>query len=93
MALQKEMNHERFWWGRPITRPISEITEQSFYLLRRRLCSLRQVQRIEPGEMARTFNCGVGIVLAVDPVVAMPLMERLANEGEDAFVIGELAAA
>ena len=44
-------------------------------------------------EMRRTFNCGVGLVMAVEPAVAMPLMERLANEGEDAFVIGELVSA
>jgi phosphoribosylformylglycinamidine cyclo-ligase len=43
-------------------------------------------------EMHRTFNCGVGLVMAVDPAVANPLMERLANEGEAPFVIGELAA-
>jgi phosphoribosylaminoimidazole (AIR) synthetase len=43
--------------------------------------------------MRRTFNCGVGLVMAVDPQVANPLMERLANEGEAPFVIGELAPA
>jgi phosphoribosylformylglycinamidine cyclo-ligase len=44
-------------------------------------------------EMHRTFNCGVGMVLAVEPAVAQPLMERLFNEGEAPFVIGELAPA
>jgi phosphoribosylaminoimidazole (AIR) synthetase len=43
--------------------------------------------------MRRTFNCGVGMVLAVEPAVAAPLMERLINEGEAPFVIGELANA
>ncbi len=44
-------------------------------------------------EMRRTFNCGVGMVAAVAPAVAGPLMERLINEGEAPFVIGELADA
>ena len=54
---------------------------------------LQEVGGLSDEEMRRTFNCGIGIVLAVDPAVAMPLMERLANEGENAFVIGELAPA
>ena len=54
---------------------------------------LQETGAMSDEEMRRTFNCGVGIVMAVDPAVAMPLMERLANEGEDAFVIGELAPA
>jgi len=54
---------------------------------------LQDVGGLSDDEMRRTFNCGIGIVMAVDPVVAMPLMERLANEGENAFVIGELASA
>jgi phosphoribosylformylglycinamidine cyclo-ligase len=48
---------------------------------------------ISDEEMRRTFNCGVGIVLAVEPAVAGPLMDRLINEGEAPFVIGELAQA
>jgi hypothetical protein len=31
--------------------------------------------------------------MAVDPVVAQPLMERLIDQGEEPFVIGELGAA
>lgn len=54
---------------------------------------LQQVGGLSDTEMHRTFNCGVGIVLAVDPVVANPLMERLVMEGHAPFVIGELVAA
>ncbi len=54
---------------------------------------LQQVGGISDEEMHRTFNCGIGIVLAVDPAALMPLMEQLANDGETAFVIGELTAA
>jgi phosphoribosylformylglycinamidine cyclo-ligase len=54
---------------------------------------LQQAGSVSDEEMRRTFNCGVGLVMAVDPQVANPLMERLANEGEAPFVIGELANA
>jgi phosphoribosylformylglycinamidine cyclo-ligase len=54
---------------------------------------LQRTGSVSDEEMRRTFNCGVGLVLAVDPQVANPLMERLANEGEAPFVIGELANA
>jgi phosphoribosylformylglycinamidine cyclo-ligase len=53
---------------------------------------LQEVGAVSDEEMRRTFNCGVGMVLAVEPAVAQPLMERLFNEGEAPFVIGELAA-
>jgi len=53
---------------------------------------LQEIGQVSDEEMRRTFNCGVGMVLAVEPAVAQPLMERLFNEGEAPFVIGELAA-
>jgi phosphoribosylaminoimidazole synthetase len=42
-------------------------------------------------EMRRTFNCGVGLVLIVDPHDLPDVLEGLVRDGEDAFVIGELA--
>lgn len=53
---------------------------------------LQETGAVSDEEMRRTFNCGVGMVLAVDPAVAEPLMERMFNEGDAPFVIGELAA-
>jgi phosphoribosylformylglycinamidine cyclo-ligase len=54
---------------------------------------LQRAGSVSDEEMRRTFNCGVGMVMAVEPAVAGPLMDRLVNEGEAPFVIGELAAA
>ena len=45
---------------------------------------------IEPGEMARTFNCGVGMVLAVAPSKVELVRTRLAEEGEDVLAIGRV---
>ncbi len=58
-----------------------------------RLMAFLQAQgRIEPEEMARTFNCGVGMVLVVGPDDAAAMLRDLDAAGERAFVIGEVAA-
>ena len=45
---------------------------------------------IEPGEMARTFNCGVGMVLAVAPSKVELVRTRLEEAGEDVLAIGRI---
>ncbi|MEL7190007.1 MAG: phosphoribosylformylglycinamidine cyclo-ligase [Pseudomonadota bacterium] len=45
---------------------------------------------IEPEEMARTFNCGVGMVLAVAEDDAASVTERLEAAGETVFTIGAI---
>jgi phosphoribosylformylglycinamidine cyclo-ligase len=58
-----------------------------------RLMAFLQAQgHIEPGEMARTFNCGIGMVLAVAPDEAASLSADLAAAGEAVFTIGEVVA-
>jgi len=44
-------------------------------------------------ELRRTFNCGVGLVLVVEPDELPDVLEGLVRVGEDAFVCGELARA
>ena len=48
---------------------------------------------VADAELRRTFNCGVGFVLVVEPAHAPAVMAALMNAGEEAFVIGELAEA
>ena len=56
-----------------------------------RLMAFLQAQgNIEPGEMARTFNCGVGMVLAVAADEVPALLSDLAAAGEMAHVIGAI---
>ncbi|WP_067736331.1 phosphoribosylformylglycinamidine cyclo-ligase [Novosphingobium naphthalenivorans] len=56
-----------------------------------RLMAFLQAQgHIEPAEMARTFNCGIGMVLAVNPQDAGALKAELETAGEEVFVIGAI---
>jgi phosphoribosylformylglycinamidine cyclo-ligase len=43
-------------------------------------------------EMRRTFNCGVGMIVVVDPAHAAKAVEVLAAAGESAWAIGRIAA-
>ena len=54
---------------------------------------LQQVGGVSDLEMRRTFNCGVGLMLIVDPHDLPDVLEGLVRADEDAFVIGELASA
>jgi phosphoribosylformylglycinamidine cyclo-ligase len=43
-------------------------------------------------EMRRTFNCGVGMIVVVDPADAAQAVDALAAAGESAWEIGRVAA-
>jgi phosphoribosylformylglycinamidine cyclo-ligase len=51
---------------------------------------LRAEGAVAAAEMARTFNCGTGMVLAVAPGAADAVIAALTAAGERAFVIGEI---
>ncbi len=51
---------------------------------------LQQSGNIEQSEMMRTFNCGVGMVLAVDAGHEQDCLQQLEALGETAWVIGEV---
>lgn len=52
---------------------------------------LQEAGNIEQNEMLRTFNCGVGMVLAVPEEEAEDIMIRLSGLNEEAFTIGWIA--
>ena len=54
---------------------------------------LQQVGGISDHELRRTFNCGVGFILIVEPASAEPVLAALLNAGETAFVCGQLTTA
>lgn len=51
---------------------------------------LSRVGGMSEREMLRTFNCGVGMLVAVAPEDAGTLVESLSDAGETAAVVGEL---
>ena len=56
-----------------------------------RLMAFLQAQgAIEPEEMARTFNCGIGMVALVSPNEAAAVTAVLEAAGETVFTIGEV---
>lgn len=54
---------------------------------------LQEKGNVETFEMYRTFNCGVGLVVALPKEQAEAAVELLKAEGENAWVIGEIAQA
>ncbi|QNE31251.1 phosphoribosylformylglycinamidine cyclo-ligase [Sphingomonas sp. NBWT7] len=58
-----------------------------------RLMAFLQAQgAIEPGEMARTFNCGIGMAVIVAADEAEAVAEALAQAGETVWRIGAIEA-
>ncbi|HEX9933419.1 MAG TPA: phosphoribosylformylglycinamidine cyclo-ligase [Allosphingosinicella sp.] len=56
-----------------------------------RLMAFLQAQgNIEPAEMARTFNCGIGMAVIVPPDGAKDLVQALEEAGEIVFEIGRV---
>jgi phosphoribosylformylglycinamidine cyclo-ligase len=58
-----------------------------------RLMAFLQGQgNIEPGEFARTFNCGIGMAILVSPQRAAEVRAGLERAGETVFEIGRVEA-
>lgn len=53
---------------------------------------LRDAGNVERNEMYRTFNMGIGMVLAVSEHDAEDMLDRLHGLGEQAWVIGEITS-
>ena len=51
---------------------------------------LQQAGGIADAELWRTFNCGIGMVLAVDSEQEQLCLERLSELGESAWALGEI---
>jgi hypothetical protein len=57
-----------------------------------RLMAFLQAQgHIEPEEMARTFNCGIGMAIVVAPADVADVTAALESAGETVFNIGHIA--
>lgn len=54
---------------------------------------LQEAGNVETYEMYRTFNCGVGLVIALPQAQAKQAIDILKAEGENAWLLGEIADA
>ncbi|MFA7553388.1 MAG: phosphoribosylformylglycinamidine cyclo-ligase [Spongiibacteraceae bacterium] len=54
---------------------------------------LQQAGNVNPVEMYRTFNCGVGMIIAVSADNAKQALDLLTEQGEQAWVIGHIGSA
>ncbi len=51
---------------------------------------IQKMGNIEEGEMYKTFNMGVGMILAVEQSDAQKVISKLNQHGENAFIIGQI---
>jgi len=54
---------------------------------------LRQIGRLDPGELLNTFNCGLGMIVVVEAASADRLTSLLQAAGETVHRVGQLVAA
>jgi phosphoribosylamine--glycine ligase/phosphoribosylformylglycinamidine cyclo-ligase len=53
---------------------------------------LQRAGNVSSEEMARAFNCGVGMIIAVDPAEEAAIRETFEKAGETVYRVGELRA-
>ncbi|WP_367155837.1 phosphoribosylformylglycinamidine cyclo-ligase [Methylomonas sp. HYX-M1] len=51
---------------------------------------LQQQGNVELADMLVTFNCGIGMIVCVDPADEQATLDGLTQQGETAFTIGEI---
>ena len=77
-------------WPRVLPEGAHAVIDADAWEQPRLMAFLQGQGNIEPGEMARTFNCGVGMVLAVPAELAREVAAELEAEGEEVMRIGEV---
>lgn len=51
---------------------------------------LQHAGNVESSEMYRTFNCGVGMIICIDPDCEQQTLQLLRSAGEDAWTVGQI---
>ncbi len=53
-------------------------------------CWLKQAAQMESVELARTFNCGIGMLISVRPDDADSILKQILQTGEDCWIAGSI---
>ena len=51
---------------------------------------LKQAAQMENYELARTFNCGIGMLISVRPEDADNILKKILQTGEDCWIAGSI---
>lgn len=54
---------------------------------------LQKNGNVDPMEMYRTFNCGIGMIVCVSSAESQTALDALHAAGEEAFIIGSIVHA
>jgi phosphoribosylformylglycinamidine cyclo-ligase len=77
---------------RVLPSPLGAVIQRGSWPIPRIFRAIQERGKIEEREMFRTFNMGVGMVLVVGRRGASSALERLAEQKQKAWIIGELTA-
>ena len=69
---------------------VDAVLERKSWVMPRIFAEIRAAGRITDAEMARVFNLGLGMVVAVPEGAVSPAIEVLRRAGQDALVVGRL---
>lgn len=72
---------------------IAAVVDTTLWKTPRVFTFLQSTGHVEREEMFRVFNMGIGMILVVDPEKARDVIVQLADQGENASVIGHLMSA
>ena len=53
---------------------------------------MKQTAQLDVYELARTFNCGIGMLISVSPDKADEVKEQIMQTGEDCWTAGEIVS-
>ena len=53
---------------------------------------LQEIGNIDEDEMLKTFNCGIGMALIVDPSETDKIIHQLTSQGDESILIGKIVS-
>ena len=53
---------------------------------------MQEIGNIDEDEMLKTFNCGIGMALIVDPSETDKIIHQLTSQGDESILIGKIVS-